>query len=142
MSLKNPTELLGSLYASKTSSPTSADSREKKRAARVWTRLAEMYGERFLKAYSDEPNDTWAEAIARMTDEQIITALKTLAEQGGAHPPTLPEFVAASRPPKPETGSPRYLGVPTTPEALRLAMPEKKVHDVSQLRAALKGRAP
>ena len=94
-----------------------------------------------MKAYSDEPNDTWAEAIARMTDEQIITALKTLAEQGGAHPPTLPEFVKASVGIKPETGSPRYLGVPTTPTALRLGMPEKRVHDVSALKAALRGQS-
>jgi hypothetical protein len=103
-----------------------------------------MYGERFTRAYSVEPNDTWHEAISRMSDEQIVTALKTLAEAGGAHPPTLPEFVAASIGRKPETGSPRYLGanpINVTQDRIagRLPLPPKQVRDFSGLRAALKG---
>ena len=141
--MKNPTELLGALYESRTSSPTSDDSREKARAARVWTRLAEMYGERFLKAYSDEPNDTWQQTIAKLSDADIVLALKQLAEKGGAHPPTLPEFVAASKPPKPETGSPRYLGAnPINYTELRIAgalpQPPKVERDMESLRRALK----
>jgi len=54
-----------------------------------------MHGDRFLREYGDEPNRTWSDAIARMSDEQIIAALRNLAEQNRAHPPTLPEFVSA-----------------------------------------------
>ena len=71
----------------------------------MWIRLAEMHGDRFLREYGDAPNRTWAEAIARMTDEQVIAALRNLAEQNRAHPPTLPEFVAAgTHKPKNEFG--------------------------------------
>jgi hypothetical protein len=101
-----------------------------------------MYGERFLKAYSDEPNETWRAAIERMGDEQIVLALKTLAEMGGAHPPTLPEFVKASAGMKPETGSPRHLGAnPISYTELRIAgalpQPPKVERDFSQLKARI-----
>lgn len=80
-----------------------------------------------------------------MSDEQIIQALKALAERGGPHPPTLGEFVAASKPPKPETGSPRYLGAnPINYTEMRIAgllpQAEKKVHDVDALRKAIRSR--
>jgi hypothetical protein len=56
----------------------------------------------------------------------------------------LGEFVAASKPPKPETGSPRYLGAnPVNYTELRIAgalpQPPKQVRDFSSLRAALRG---
>jgi hypothetical protein len=69
--------------------------RQQKRASRVWIRLAEMHGDRFLREYGEKPNRTWIEAIDRMSDEQVIAALRRLAEQNRAHPPTLPEFVSA-----------------------------------------------
>jgi hypothetical protein len=78
------------------STTRSADfERQHKRASRVWIRLAEMHGDRFLREYGEKPNRTWIEAIDRMSDEQVIAALRRLAEQNRAHPPTLPEFVSA-----------------------------------------------
>jgi hypothetical protein len=78
-----------------------------------------------------------------MSDAQIVAALKGLAERGGPHPPTLPEFVAASQPPKPETGSPRYLGAnPINYTEMRIAgllpQPQKVARDIDALRRALK----
>ena len=81
------------------------------------------------------PNETWAATIARLSDSDIAASLKSLAEKGSPHPPTLGEFVKAGQP---ETGSPRYLGVPTTPEALRLAAPPRCVRDIAELREKLK----
>ena len=69
--------------------------RQQKRSSRVWIRLAEMHGDRFLREYGEKPNRTWLEAIDRMSDEQVIASLRRLAEQNRAHPPTLPEFVSA-----------------------------------------------
>jgi hypothetical protein len=102
-----------------------------------------MYGDRFSTAYGSEPNETWTLTIAKLTDEQIVMALANLADKGGAHPPTLPEFVAASKPVKPETGSPRHLGanpVNYTEQRIKglLPQPEKQVRDMNALRAALK----
>jgi len=72
-----------------------------------------------------------------MTDDEIVLSLKTLAESAGAHPPTLGQFVAASKPPP--SGSPRYLGKPTTPAEVRAALPPpgKVVRDFSGLRRCL-----
>lgn len=114
-----------------------------RRAMRVWVRLHQMYGDRFLREFGSEPNDTWAAAIDRMGDEEVKRALVTLAEKGSPHPPALPEFVAAS---KPETGSPRYLGAdPINYTELRIAgmlpQPPKVARDFASLRAALKGQA-
>lgn len=114
------------------------------RALRVWKRLHEMYGDRFLREFGAEPNDTWVATIARISDQEIIASLKALAQTGSPHPCSLPEFVKASRP---ETGSPRYLGAnPINMTELRIAglLPqgEKKVHDATQLRAALRSAQP
>lgn len=145
--MKNPTELLGSLYSN---SPTSAETESfentlsERRAAKVWLRLREMHGDRFLREFGSQPNETWRAAIDRLSDDEIRQALKALAEKASPHPPTLGEFVAASRPPKPETGSPRYLGVnPINYTEMRIAgklpQPPKVQHDVSGLRKALRG---
>jgi hypothetical protein len=103
-----------------------------------------MYGAKFSKEYGSEPNETWQATIAQLTDEQIQQALKTLAEQGGPFAPSLGEFVKASKPPKPETGSPRYLGAnPINYTEARIAgllpQPEKKHFDMEALRKCLKG---
>lgn len=144
--LKQPTQLLGSLYSN---SPTSDETESfentlsERRAAKVWLRLREMHGDRFLREFGSQPNETWRAAIDRLSDDEIRQALKTLAEKGSPHPPTLGEFVAACRPPKPETGSPRYLGAnPINYTEMRIAgllpQAEKKVHDVDALRKALR----
>ena len=102
-----------------------------------------MYGDRFTTAYSREPNETWTLAIAKLSDAEIVMALANLGEKGGAHPPTLPEFIAASKPPKPETGSPRYLGanpINYTEQRVKglLPQPAKVARDMSALRRALR----
>lgn len=94
-----------------------------------------MWGDRFLREFGSVPTETWVAAITRLTDEQVAACLKGLADKGSPHPCSLPEFVAAG---KPETGSPRYLGVPTTPEALRLAAPPRCIRDIDALRKALR----
>ncbi len=62
----------------------------------MWTRLAEMYGQRFLRDYGDEPTETWIRATDNLTNEQIRSALVNLAKSNNPHPPTLPEFMSAA----------------------------------------------
>ena len=107
--------------------------------------MKEIYGDRFSREFGSVPNDTWQQTIAHLSDDAIVLALKTLAEKGSPHPPTLPEFVAASKPPKPETGSPRYLGanpISYTEQRVKglLPQPAKVARDMSALRAALRGK--
>jgi hypothetical protein len=103
--------------------------------------MKEIYGDRFLREFGAEPNDTWQATIARMSDGEITASLKALAEKGSPHPPSLGEFVKAGRP---ETGSPRYLGanpINYTEQRVKglLPQPPKVARDMSALRAALKG---
>lgn len=116
-----------------------------RRASRVWIRLAEMFGARFMREFGTRPNDLWVAQIAKMNDQQIRLSLEGLLESGRSHPPTLAEFVDAGRPSKPETGSPRYLGAnPIHMTQLRISgqlpQPPKVARDISALRMALKGK--
>lgn len=103
--------------------------------------MKEIYGDRFLREFGAEPNDTWTATIERLSDAELAASLRALAEKGSPHPPSLGEFVKAGRP---ETGSPRYLGanpINYTEQRVRglLPQPPKAVRDFSGLRAALKG---
>lgn len=104
------------------------------RVNRVWASLMATFGDRFSREFGAEPSPEWVGAISRLEDHEIIKGLRNLAEDGRAHPPNLSEFVAACR----RLELPRYLGVPTTPEALRLAAPPRCVRDINELRKALR----
>jgi hypothetical protein len=101
-----------------------SEARQNFRATRVWTRLSEMYGNRFLREYGEKPNRSWVEAVARMSDDQVIAALRNLAEQGSVHPPTLPQFVEASIYRKPNE-----YGLNYTPQVYRQRAPMNKMLD-------------
>lgn len=73
--------------------PTNANSTD--RAFRVWGMLVEMYGNGFLTKYSASPGPLWRSEIAKLTDAQIESGFARLLEDGGAFPPSLPEFRAA-----------------------------------------------
>ena len=141
--MKHPMELLGSLYSNSPTSDeleSSESLRHERRAARVWERLRETYGDRFSREFGSVPNETWAATIARLSDADIAASLRSLAEKGSPHPPSLGEFVKAGQP---ETGSPRYLGAnPIHMTELRrtgqLPREEKQVRDINELRKALR----
>lgn len=71
---------------------------QRKRADRVWLRLAEIYGHRLTSAFGDKPPQPWIAGIAQLTSEQIRTALGRCIADKLAWPPTLPEFIALSEP--------------------------------------------
>jgi hypothetical protein len=65
------------------------------RAQRVWKRLTENYGSRFIDAYGAKPSDSWCEIIDRESDDTIRLALANVRATFLHHPPTLPEFESA-----------------------------------------------
>lgn len=71
---------------------------QRKRADRVWLRLAEIYGHRLTSAFGDKPPQPWIAGIAKLTDQQIRTALGRCVADKIAWPPTLPEFIALCEP--------------------------------------------
>jgi hypothetical protein len=84
-----------------------------KRATAVWHGMKQIFGNSFVTIYGETPAALWLEQIARLTDAQCRAGLTRLAGQRRQYPANLTEFVEAC---KPTPGSPRFLGVPETPE--------------------------
>lgn len=104
------------------------------RAARVWQRLTEIHGDRFLREFGPVPNETWARTIARLTDREIMRGLANLADDALAHPPTLGVFVSACKRLPPV----RHLGVPVAMLERKTASPESKADAIAQMRRKLR----
>jgi hypothetical protein len=82
--------------------------------------MVELYGTAFVTAYGESPSPIWLAAIAELTDDECRKGLTALARQAREYPANLTQFVAAC---KPVTGSPRYLGVPVTPDEIAGTLP-------------------
>ena len=93
-----------------------------------------MFGGRFFREDGPEPNDTWTQAIARLTDQQLGRALANLADDKLQHPPTLPQFVGAARRLPPV----RHLGVPVAMLERKTARPESKSGAIAEMRRRLR----
>ena len=78
-----------------------------KRATRVWTALAEMFGNVFFNQFGMDPPSVWIRQVQRRSDDEIRRGLTNIAESDRAYPPNLPQFVAACKALPPV----RHLGV-------------------------------
>lgn len=106
------------------------------RANQVWLRLIEMFGDRMMREYGEDPPETWCMAIDRLEDRLISRALANLANDGLQHPPTLPQFVAAAKRLPPV----RHLGVPSVQLLERQqADPKTREANLARLRALVRG---
>jgi len=65
---------------------------------RLWQRMAEIYGHRWVSAYGDDAGAgagrTWAKGLAGITAEQIAIGLSAALASADEWPPTLPRFRA------------------------------------------------
>ena len=94
------------------------------RATLLWTRLAEMYGQRWLRDYGDEPTETWVRAVSGLSNDQVRKALTNLAKSGNPHPPTLPEFMSAAI-----GGATNEHGLNYVPQVYRQSTPMNRMLD-------------
>ena len=74
--------------------------------ARFWTRMAEVYGHKWVSQYgevSTENGDltsaakTWAQGLSKVSVEEIGQGFTKLLERQDGWPPSLPEFIALAR---------------------------------------------
>ncbi len=91
-----------------TSSRASEPTRDLTRAKRVWTAMAEMFGNPFLTQFGELPPSVWIAQVERLTDDEIRRGLNNLADEEMRFPPNLTQFVAACKRLPPV----RHLGVP------------------------------
>ena len=104
------------------SSQTSENAQDSTRPLKVWSQLAEMFGNAFLRENGDEPPKLWIQAVDRLTNAQIATGLADLGNQGLSFPPNLSQFIAAcKKPPKPAHWHVNKLPPPTEDEAKKNA---------------------
>ncbi len=102
-------ESIGSLVRQNEHSPPSKDSNRihNRLIARVWTRMAEVYGHKWVSQYgecSDSDGNltsaakTWAEGLASLGDQEmqmrlISRGFSKIVESGDEWPPSLPQFL-------------------------------------------------
>lgn len=121
---------------------------ESLRANRDRARIARVFA--YFRAWfphfqaDDLMLEAWAQDTGYLSDSEFKTGLERTKQAGLQHAPSLPKWLELC---KPETGSPRYLGAnPINMTELRIAglLPqgEKKVHDATQMRAALRSAQP
>lgn len=79
-----------------------------KRADRVWLRLSQWYGARWIEAFGPKPTEDWIRAVTGAADSQIAAALLAIRTKHLSHPPTLPEFEAALRAAKPKEATTQH----------------------------------
>jgi hypothetical protein len=69
--------------------------------ARVWTRMAEVYGHKWVSQYGEVCDEkgtltsaakTWAQGLSRLKPEEISVGFSKIVEKGFTWPPSLPEF--------------------------------------------------
>lgn len=74
--------------------------------ARIWQRMTELYGHRWISAWGEVSNpdgtltsaaQTWAQGLGRYSLNEIRQAFEKLIERGDEWPPTLPAFMGLCR---------------------------------------------
>ena len=93
---------LNEVIPSMTGSQGSAKKPESARAVKVWTAMAEMFGNTFLNQFGEDPPSVWMAQIERLGDNEVRNGLNNIAAANLAFPPNLSQFIAACKKPKPE----------------------------------------
>lgn len=54
--------------------------------------MARMYGHKWVSAYGERDDGTWASGLAELTLQQLATGVRGCLKRTDPWPPTLPEF--------------------------------------------------
>lgn len=68
--------------------------------ARLWQRMAAIYGHKWVSSYgADDSDDTWLRGLGDIAPQEVADGLSACIERADPWPPTLPEFRALCREP-------------------------------------------
>lgn len=59
---------------------------------RLWLRMAEIFGHKWVSSYGETPNESWCRCLAGVDPGQIATGLNALLDRSDPWPPTAIEF--------------------------------------------------
>lgn len=66
---------------------------------RLWQRMAEVFGHRWTTSFGKEPNDSWRDGLADMTEDDIRFGLMAIKQGWKSEwPPNMLQFRALCRP--------------------------------------------
>lgn len=65
---------------------------------RLWIRMTEIFGHKWVSQYGDEPLDTWAKRLVSLTPDQIAVGVNACANSNLQWPPSLPDFCGMCQP--------------------------------------------
>lgn len=83
------------------SSTTKPGSLRREHIARLWQRMAAIYGHKWVSSYGpDDSDDTWLRGLGGITPHEVAAGLSACVERADPWPPTLPQFRALCRAPK------------------------------------------
>jgi hypothetical protein len=74
-----------------------SESYQSNEAERVWRALSEMYGSKVVRDFGESVPNVWRSAVGALNRFEIDRGLRRLTMQGGASPPTLPQFIKACK---------------------------------------------
>ena len=59
---------------------------------RLWVRMAQIYGHKWVSSYGTEPTKPWIDVISRMSNDQIAHGLNLILKSGDDWPVSLVKF--------------------------------------------------
>lgn len=104
--------------------------------AKLWERMAMIYGHRWTSSYGDKDDGTWLAGLADVAPEQIGAGLEKCRTNGQPWPPTLPEFRAMCLPDKAPAYHRPALTEQAPPKEVRVAQVDKHMPGIRQMLGA------
>ena len=60
--------------------------------ARLWLRMTEIYGHKWVSSYGEEPNESWSRCLMGLSADQVAQGMNALMEREDEWPPTATGF--------------------------------------------------
>lgn len=84
--------------SSKETSSKESSPQDERIMDRLWIRMTEIFGHKWVSQYGDEPLDTWAKRLGAFAPEQIAVGVNACANSNLQWPPSLPDFCGMCQP--------------------------------------------
>lgn len=91
---------------SKETSSKANSSQDERVMERLWIRMTEIFGHKWVSQYGEDPLETWAKRLGSFSKEEIAIGVNACANSTMQWPPSLPDFCGLCQPDAAELGLP------------------------------------
>lgn len=85
---------------------------------RLWVRLTDTFGHKWVSSYGAEPSETWLAGLIDLSQEELKTGIIACLSWESEWPPTLPQFRSLCQPRREEAHQ-VYRKLPEPPEVVQ-----------------------